>query len=444
MSSADPGTHLSPPARPGDGLTVVRVPLDSLQPDPGNVRRHDQVNLDAIRGSLSRFGQAEPLVVQTGTRRVIAGHGRLEAMRALGWTECDVVEIPIEGVDAVALGLALNRTAELADWDTEGLAKILEQLRTEDALDGIGYDDGDIDELLAELAEQDGPKDVDDPGPAPPPETPVSRAGDLWVLGEHRLLCGDATRAEDVARVMAGEKAALVATDPPYLVDYTGERPNDSGKDWTGTYREVDIEDADGFFRAVFTNILEVLGPGAAIYCWHAHKRSGLIQRVWADLGILDHQQIIWVKPASVFGRVYWHFRHEPCVMGWRQGQQPAHDGHHEFDSVWEVDWDGKARIQSDHPTSKPIELFARPMRKHTKVGDVVFEPFSGSGSQLVAAERERRRCRALELEPAYVDVAVRRWEQATDQQAVLETTGQTFADVAAERSTPDTAEGEP
>jgi len=153
----------------------------------------------------------------------------------------------------------------------------------------------------------------------------------------------------------------------------------------------------------VFTNVLSVLGPHAAVYCWHAHKRSGLIQRVWADLGIVDHQQIIWVKPASVFGRVYWHFRHEPCVMGWRQGQQPEHDGNHEFDSVWEVDWEGRARVQTDHPTSKPIELFARPMRKHTKVGDVVFEPFSGSGSQLIAAERERRRCRALELAPRRV-----------------------------------------
>ena len=176
-------------------------------------------------------------------------------------------------------------------------------------------------------------------------------------------------------------------------------------------------------------------GEHAAIYCWHAHKRSGLLQKVWADLGIIDHQQVIWVKPAAVFGRVYWHFRHEPCAMGWRQGSKPEHDGNHEFDSVWEVDWEGKARVATDHPTSKPVELFVRPIRKHTKPGDLVFEPFSGSGSQLIAAERTGRRCRAIELSPAFVDVGVRRWEQATGKAATLEESGQTFAEVAAERA---------
>ncbi|MEO6594335.1 MAG: DNA methyltransferase [Planctomycetota bacterium] len=137
--------------------------------------------------------------------------------------------------------------------------------------------------------------------------------------------------------------------------------------------------------RAVFVNVLEVLAHKGAIYCWHAHKRCGDIQRIWRDLGVLDHQQIIWVKPTPVFGRVYWHFRHEPCVMGWRQGDKPEHDGVHEHDSVWEADWDGKARsVGSSHPTSKPTELFVRPIKKHTSVGAIVFEPFSGSGSQLI------------------------------------------------------------
>ena len=198
---------------------------------------------------------------------------------------------------------------------------------------------------------------------------------------------------------MAGEMANLVATDPPYLVDYSGERPNDSGKDWSATYKEVDITDAEGFFRSTFTNILSVLAPNAAIYCWHAHKRSGLIQRIWEELGIVDHQQIVWIKPASVFGRVYWHFRHEPCMMGWRQGDKPAHDGNHQHDSVWAVDWEGKSRIVgNEHPTQKPVEIFARPIRKHTKRGDICFEPFAGSGSQIIAAEMSQRRCFALHL----------------------------------------------
>jgi DNA modification methylase len=203
------------------------------------------------------------------------------------------------------------------------------------------------------------------------------------------------------------------------LVDYRGDRPNDSGKDWSDVYREVEITDADQFFRGVFTNVLRVLAPHSAIYCWHAHKRQALISRVWEDLGILDHQQIVWVKPTPVFGRVYWHFRHEPCMMGWRKGFQPVHDSDHSFNSVWEVDWEGKSRIVgNEHPTQKPVELFARPMRKHTQAGDICFEPFSGSGSQLIAAEQLGRRCFAMELEPVFVEVAVRRWEAFTGKTA--------------------------
>jgi DNA modification methylase len=414
-------------------LQVRRVTTASLVLDPANARLHPEENLKAIIASLRRFGQAEPLVVQKGTGRVIAGNGRLVAMRKLGWTACDIVEIEADDLTATALGIALNRTGELATWDEATLGKLLSELRDAGAVEGIGFGDDQIDELLAELG--DG-AEVEDEGPDEPPENPVSRLGDLWVLGNHHLLCGDSTSLADVERLMAGQKAALVATDPPYLVDYTGERPNDSGKDWTQNYREIDIKDAEGFFRAVFTNVLAVLGPKGAIYCWHAHKRTGVIQRIWEDLGILDHQQIIWVKPSSVLGRVFWHFRHEPCMMGWRQGDKPDHDGKHEGNSVWEVDWQGKSRVVgNEHPTEKPVELFARPMRKHTKRGDVVFEPFSGSGSQLIAAEQEGRRCRAMEISPAFVDVAVRRWEKATGRSAVLDGDGRPFDEVAGDRT---------
>lgn len=415
-------------------LTVKRVPLDALHLDPSNAREHGPENLEAIVSSLKRFGQAEPLVVQRSTGRVIGGNGRLMAMKKLGWTDCDVVELDVDDLTATALGIALNRTGDLATWDEASLAKLLEELRAEDALDGVGYSESDIDDLLAEL-EGDVDVEIDDPGPGAPPEKPVSRPGDLWLLGDHRLLCGDSTKVEDVDCVMNGDRAKLVATDPPYLVDYTGERPNDSGKDWSATYREIDIKDADEFFRAVFENVVRVVAPKAALYCWHAHKRTGVLQRIWEELGILDHQQIIWVKPTAVFGRVYFHFRHEPCMMGWVKGSQPDHDGKHEHDSVWEVDWDGKARVVgNEHPTEKPVELFARPMRKHTKPGDICFEPFSGSGSQIIAAQRTGRRCRAIEISPAFVDVAIRRWEGATGKKAILDGAQKTFDDIAEER----------
>ena len=413
-------------------MQIERVPLNSITPDPANVRLHSDTNLDAIKGSLARFGQQKPIVVdRSGVIR--AGNGTYAAAKALGWTEIQVVRTDLEGLEATAFAIADNRTSDLSEFDQPSLGKLLGELRAEDALAGVGFSDGDLDALLADLSRGlDLETELDDPGPGEPPDAPVAREGDLWTLGDHRLLCGDSTSPEAVRRAMGGEQAMLVATDPPYLVDYTGERPNDSGKDWSATYREIDITDAEGFFRSVFTNVLAVLAEHAAIYCWHAHKRAGLLSRIWDELGIIDHQQVIWVKPAPVFGWVYWHFRHEPCSMGWRQGSKPEHDGNHEHDSVWELDYDGLGRRACDHPTAKPIEIFARPMRKHTKPGDLVFEPFSGSGSQLIAAEQLGRRCRAIEISPAFVDVAIRRWESATGKQATLD--GATFEQVARER----------
>jgi len=414
-------------------LEIDWVETGRLFCSPANPRRNEPA-VPHVADSIRRFGWRQPVVAKR-TGEVIAGNTRLKAAQMLGHAKVPVVWFDGSDIDATAFAIADNRTHEFAEWDEPALAKLLDELRAEDALDGVGYTTDDIDELLRQLGPDQGEAAaVDDPGPGDPPKVAVARPGDLWLLGDHRLLCGDSTKLDDVLAVMRGDRAALVATDPPYLVDYTGERPNDSGKDWSDTYREVEIEDADAFFRAVFTNVLRVLGPNAAIYCWHAHKRAGDIQRIWRELGILDHQQVVWVKPTAAFGRVYWHFRHEPCVMGWRKGDKPAHDGVHEHDSVWEVDWEGKQRFSGAHPTTKPIELFARPMRKHTRRRDVVFEPFSGSGSQLIAAESLGRRCRAIEIEPVFVDVAIQRWQTATGKCATLDGDGRCFADLAADR----------
>jgi DNA modification methylase len=415
-------------------LPVETVGVSRLFCSPTNPRRNDAA-VPHVVASLRRFGWQQPIVARR-SGEVIAGNTRLKAAQQLGMQTVPVWWFDGSDLDATAFAIADNRTHEFAEWNEPELAQLLEQLRKEDSLDGVGYDEADIDALVQQLrAQEQADRDLLDEGPEDPPAVATAKLGDLWCLGEHRLLCGDSTRLADVHRVMDGGKAALVATDPPYLVDYTGERPNDSGKDWTSSYREIDIEDADGFFRSVFKNVLDVIGPQGAIYCWHAHKRCGEIQRIWRDLGILDHQQIIWVKPTPVFGRVYWHFQHEPCMMGWRQGDKPEHDGVHEHTSVWSVDWDGRARVVgNEHPTEKPVELFVRPIRKHTKPGDIVFEPFCGSGSQLIAAERTARKCLAIEISPPFVDVAIRRWQKATGQEAILEADGRTFGAIATER----------
>jgi DNA modification methylase len=413
-------------------IRSLAVPISELSCDPANLRLHGERSIEAIKASLRRFGQQKPVVVDAAGV-VIAGNGTLEAARQLGWPEIAAVRSELAGVDRVGYAIADNRTAELSAWDEDALRATMAAM-PDAAIADLGWSPEELEELLQGGEE---PAVEEDDAPEPLPEA-VSRPGDLWILGEHRLLCGDSTSAADVGRVMAGELAALCATDPPYLVDYTGDRPNDSGKDWSGTYKEVEITDADGFFRGLFTNVVSVLAPNAAIYCWHAHRRCGLIQRVWEELGILDHQQVIWVKPSPVFGRVYWHFRHEPCMMGWVQGSQPGHDSDHEHDSVWEIDWEGKSRIVgNEHPTQKPVEIFARPMRKHTRKGAVVFEPFSGSGSQLVAAEQLGRRCRAIELSPVFVDVALRRWQLLTGKAATLEGGGRTWEEIASARGVP-------
>ncbi|MFO1077944.1 MAG: ParB N-terminal domain-containing protein [Planctomycetota bacterium] len=297
-------------------LTEI-VAIERLFCSPTNPRRNDAA-VPHVAASLRRFGWQQPIVAKH-SGEVIAGNTRLKAAQSLGMTEVPVCWFDGDDLAATAYQIADNRTHEFAEWNDAELAALLQQLRAEDALDGVGFNTDDIDALVQQLKEQEEvDKQLDDDGPDEPPVVSIAQPGDLWVLGDHLLLCGDSTNLEHVRRVMGDDKAALVATDPPYLVDYTGERPNDSGKDWTGTYREIDIKDADAFFRSVFKNVLEVLGPKSAIYCWHAHKRCGDIQRIWRELGILDHQQVIWVKPTSVFGHVYWHFQHEPCMMGWR------------------------------------------------------------------------------------------------------------------------------
>ena len=452
-------------------LAIERVALDSLHLDPANARAHGDRNLDSIADSLKRFGQTEPLIVQGSSGRVIGGNGRLSVMRKLGWFECDVIRLEISDLEATALGIALNRTAELAEWDDGTLGRLLGELREEGALDGVGFDSSEIDELLAEL-DVDA-QEVEDPGPGEVRATPSSKKGDLWLLGEHRILCGDSTRTEDVERLMAGQRASLLATDPPYLVDYKGAAgrsevarggrgasaasegaggsaasavsvgggdsgspgycaPGASGRSHWDDY--LGDEEGLAFFRAYLEAALPHCIERVPVYQWHAHRRQALVERAWVEVGLLVHQQIIWAKPRGTLGRSFYMWAHEPCFVGWPQGKMPEKARRPEFSAttVWEID--AQAEPSEDHPTQKPLEIFTRAIEAHTLPGEVVLEPFSGSGSQIVAAESLGRRCFAMEQDPRYVDVAIKRWEAATGRTATLEGDGREFAEVAAER----------
>jgi len=208
-----------------------------------------------------------------------------------------------------------------------------------------------------------------------------------------------------------------------------------SGKDWSHVYREVDIKDLGQFLDGVLSAVLPHVVDDAAVYMWHAHLQQPVIAATFEKHGLLLHQILVWVKPVATFGHSYYRWKHEPCAFGWRKGHKPAH-GFGQLDSVWEVDWEGKARIHGEHPTQKPTRLFEVPMEAHTGPSAIVLEPFSGSGSQIIAAEKLRRRCRALEIQPAFVDVAIRRFEKATGKAATLDGSGDTFETVGAKRRT--------
>jgi DNA modification methylase len=406
-----------------NALTVEWVPLDRLFPNPANPRLNDDA-VPHVAASLKRFGWQQPLVAKP-SGELVAGHTRLKAAQKLLMREAPVVRFTGTDLDATAFAIADNRTHEFATWDEPALAKLLEELRAEDSLDGVGFDPADIDNLLAEL-DAKIPREVDDEGPELPPANPVARRGDLWSLGDHRLLCGDSTSAEDLARLMAGEKATLYATDPPYCVDYTGnDRPihdgKASGKDWSHVYREVDIKDLGQFLDGVFAAALPHLAERTPIYVWHAHVQQPTIAAAFERHGLLLHQVCVWVKPCAVFGHSYFRWRHEPVAFGWVQGKKPTH-GVPQLDTVWECDWAGKQRVVgNEHPTQKPTRLFEIPMELHTSPGDIVLETFSGSGSQIIAAEMLHRRCRAMEITPAFVDVAIRRWQKASGKDATLD-----------------------
>ncbi|MCK6446177.1 MAG: ParB N-terminal domain-containing protein [Planctomycetes bacterium] len=416
-----------------NALAVEWVAIDSLFLNPSNPRLNDPA-VPHVAASLKRFGWQQPLVAKP-SGEVIAGNTRLKAAKSLGMPEVPVVRFLGTDLDATAYSIADNKTHEFALWDEPALAKLLEELRAEDSLDGVGYSSAEIDALLAEL---DGatPRVIEDEGPEPPPVNAAARRGDLWTLGDHRLLCGDSTSAEDLARLMDGEKATLFATDPPYCVDYTGnDRPihdgKSSGKDWSHVYREVDIEDLGKFLDGVFSAALPHLAERAPIYVWHAHVQQPTIAAAFERHGLLLHQVVVWVKPCAVFGHSYFRWRHEPCAFGWVQGKKPEH-GVAQHDTVWEADWDGKARFTSFHPTSKPTRLFELPIELHTQRGGIVLEPFNGSGSQIIAAEKLGRRCRAMEIQPAFIDGTIARWEKATGKRATLD--GKSFEGVKLER----------
>ena len=405
---------------------IERWPLEQLVPYARNARTHSATQVDQIAASMREWGWTNPLLVdEAGT--IIAGHGRVEAARKLGLVDAPVmVARGWSEAKKRAYIIADNKLALNAGWNDELLAAELSDLRDlAFDMDLVGFDAAELESLLGTPESVTGEDEVPDA-----PAVPVSRAGDLWLLGNHRLLCGDATNSDDVAHLLGSVRPHLMVTDPPYGVEYDPAWRNDVGAAQTRRTGKVMNDDRADWREAW------ALFPGDVAYVWHGALHAGTVANSLAAEGFEIRSQIIWSKERLVLSRGHYHWQHEPCWYAVRKGGSGAWSGDRKQTTLWQI----SAKDQDAatvHGTQKPVECMRRPMLNNSSAGQVVYEPFSGSGTTIIAAETCGRYCYAVELDPAYVDVAVLRWQQLTGEAAMLEGEGTSFGDAAAARLAP-------
>jgi DNA modification methylase len=411
---------------PWTASVVEQRDLASMLPYVRNARTHSDEQVEQLVAAVLAFGFTNPILVDE-RGEIIAGHGRVLAAARVGMTAIPTITRPgLSESEKRALRLADNQIALNAGWDDALLAVEIARIREEGEIDLplLGFADAELDRLLA-LHNEDGTPEPDPADDVPEgPAVAVSRLGDLWLCGEHRVLCGDATSRADVERVLGGEQAAMCFTDPPYNVDYEGK-----------TQQRLTIEnDALGagfgaFLRDAMGNILAVTDGGCYI-CMGSSELHRL-RAAWDAAGGHWSTFIVWAKNTFTLGRSDFQRQYEPILYGWREGTERYWCGARDQGDVWLCDRPTRNDL---HPTMKPVALVERAIRNSSEHRGLVLDPFGGSGTTLIAAERTGRRAALVELDPRYVDVIVRRWEAATRRRAVLEATGERMQAVASAR----------
>jgi DNA modification methylase len=411
-------------------LQVTTVPVAALVPHAENARTHSDDQVAQIAASIAEFGFVNPVLMDTAGV-LVAGHGRVMAAKRLGMAAVPAIRLAhLTEAQARALRLSDNQIALNSGWDEALLAAEIARIRDEAVvdLDVLGFSGMELDRLLA--AADAGLEDNVDDAPDPP-AVPVTRTGDLWRCGDHRLLCGDATKLADVQRALGADRLADMAfTDPPYNVAYQG-----------GTAARMTIaNDALGqgfldFLRPALANLLSVT-KGACYVCMSSSEWPTL-HRAWQEAGGKWSSTIIWAKNTFALGRADYHQQFEAMLYGWKAGAQHYWCGARDQGNVWHFD---KPARNDLHPTMKPVALVERAIRNSSKPRDTVLDSFGGSGTTMIAAERLGRRAVLIEIDPAYADVIVRRWQEATGEAAVLDGEDRTFSDVAEARSQKDHA----
>ncbi len=430
---------------------IVMRAVSEMKPYAHNARTHSHAQIEQLAASIREFGFTNP-VLATTEGMIVAGHGRIEAAKLVGISEVPTLVVGANWSPAQLRAYVLtdNQLALNAGWDKDLLKQELLELSSEDFnIDLIGFDDDFVTALLASdpdagLTDEDSLPEL--------PKSATTRRGDLWLLGNHRLLCGDSTSSDDVARLMDGKRAALFATDPPYLVDYDGtNHPTKKGatarakkianKDWSEEYIEQphwdDSSQGPQFYEAFMKAAIDcAIKEDAAWYCWHASRRQAMLEACWTKFDVLHHQQIIWAKTRPVLTRSIMLWAHEPCLFGWRSGKKPRinREGFESWPTtVWNIP---SSEIETrEHPTSKPVRVFTLPMELHTLPGEICYEPFSGSGSQHIAGEKTGRKVYGMEMSEVFCDVIINRWQAFTGKTAILAGEDRTFADIRASRS---------
>jgi DNA modification methylase len=424
--------------KPWPASAIQLQPLASLHPYPNNPNKHSPEQIELIKQSMLERGWTMPILIDEAGM-ILAGHGRVLAaqllvdeglkqfskapcVRAVGWSE----------TDKRAYVLADNQLTRVSEWDPELLKLELNELiRMDYDMSLTGFDDLSLTRFAT------WGDDAKDPEETPEvQQIPVSQLGDVWLLGKHRLLCGDCTKAKDVERALGGEAPHLMVTDPPYGVEYAAGWRNEAmpakndptrWKDGAGRAVGAVSNDDRADWREAWSRF-----PGDVIYTWHAGNKAHIVAEGLLGSGFELRAQIIWTKHQLVIGRGHYHPQHEPCWYAVRRGAKGHWSGDRKQTTVWHIDKPHKS--ETGHSTQKPVECMKRPIDNNSKRGEAVYDPFVGSGTTIIAAEMSGRHCVALEINPLYVDVAVRRWQEFTSKAATLEGTNQTFEQVSRER----------
>jgi DNA modification methylase len=408
------------------------MPVASLAAYAANARMHPSEQVAQLATSIAEFGFNVPVLVDDAGV-LIAGHGRVLAAKALGLDAVPAIRLGhLTEAQARAFRLADNQLALNSVWDESLLAAELRELRADEFdLGVIGFDQAEIDRLLGAAAprEADVLPDQDPDAPAPAaPEHAITRSGDLWLLGSHRVLCGDATNPADVARLLDGATPHLMITDPPYGVNYDPEWRNEAGVSATMRTGKVANDDRADWRQAW------ALFPGDVAYVWHAGVHSRTVIESLEATGFVIRSQIIWAKSRFVLGRGDYHWQHEPCLYAVRKGATGHWQGARDQATLWAISNGGDEDAATVHGTQKPVECMRRPIINNSAAGEAIYEPFCGSGSTIIAAEATGRICYAMDIDPRYVDVAVRRWQAFAGRAAVLAGEDRVFDDVARAR----------